>query len=575
MSEFYHDVVIVGAGPTGLLSAILAHARGLDVCVVEYKSRGGISGHAHFLNAYSLRILHSVGIDLEFLYSQSTPMQQSHRMAYCTSLSNVFASVDLQEQSSFVSTWHALGLYGGSMNVPFHILYQSLLNLCIKLKVNIHWECSLSILSSNTENVSFRLDYSDSTRIGSSQWLLACDGSHSGIARSLGIDYTNKNAWQSFLSVEVIGSIREFCTHEAMLYWIYHPQVQACMVAHDLDHYQVLQIPVEVEDGKSPFSHADLNNFLSLICGRLDKASIPEIGKVCLWHMQSHLLEKMQCDRVLFLGDCVHAMTPAGGMGMNAGLADAFNLIWKLASTCKTKSSVYIDSFSRERLPVVANQVQMSVENYRDFLALPKLLGIKQGQVSIFRQSYRYLHSLEFSNTYLDTLQSMFTSAPQLFLHPKYGFRFLQESVDKALEGNAKHFQGLEQHVDFTYVSDLIHEPYQGHLPFFLSHTQFLSGRLLPFVIMQDKSSLDKYLQYRKWIVVLGSKQSIWRDLFLKHLDACELLTQDINYYPKDSHFRIGTSSCLIIRPDGIVALMQTSLSDKPFFTRLFSLWFQ
>lgn len=575
MSEFYHDVVIVGAGPTGLLSAILAHARGLDVCVIEYKGCGSISGHAHFLNAYSLRILHSVGIDLDHLYSQSTPMQQSHRMAYCTSLNDVFASVDLQEQSSFVSTWHALGVYGGSMNVPFHILYQSLLNLCIKLKVNIHWECNLSVISTNAENVSFRLDYSNSTRIGDSQWLLACDGSHSGIARSLNIDYSHNNAWQSFLSVEVLGSIREFCTHEAMLYWIYHPQIQACMVAHDLDHYQVLQIPVEIEDGRSPFSHADLNGFLSLICGGAEKDSIPKIGKVSLWHMQSHILENMQSNRVVFLGDCVHAMTPAGGMGMNAGLADAYNLIWKLASTCKTKSSIYIDSFTRERLPVVAKQVHLSIENYRDFLALPKLLGIEQGQISIFRKSYQYLESLGLSSTYLDTLQSLFTSAPQLVLHPRYGSRLLQESVTKALEGNAKHFQGLEQHLDFVYASDFTYEPYQGHLPFFLSNTQFLSGRLLPFVTLQDESTLDKYLQYRKWLVVLGSKQSIWRDLFLKHLDTCELLTQDINYCPRDSHFRIGANSCLIIRPDGIVALIQKSLLDRALLTRLFSLWFQ
>ena len=75
-----YDLVVVGAGPTGLVSALLAAQSGQRVVVLEKKSMHSIRGYAHYLNAYTLEILASVGVDMQVLLAGSASTEQALSM---------------------------------------------------------------------------------------------------------------------------------------------------------------------------------------------------------------------------------------------------------------------------------------------------------------------------------------------------------------------------------------------------------------------------------------------------------------------------------------------------------------
>ncbi|MET0631945.1 MAG: FAD-dependent monooxygenase [Xanthobacteraceae bacterium] len=112
---------------------------------------------------------------------------------------------------------------------------------------------------------------------------------------------------------------------------------------------------------------------------RLQSMDIPALVRRCmgrdipyriedksLWERKRTVAERFSEGRVLLAGDAAHAHPPNGGLGMNTGIQDAFDLGWKLAASLQGwGGTALLDSYDRERRPASARAAAMSLSNYR------------------------------------------------------------------------------------------------------------------------------------------------------------------------------------------------------------------
>lgn len=105
--------------------------------------------------------------------------------------------------------------------------------------------------------------------------------------------------------------------------------------------------------------HFTPDRCLALVRAAVGIAALPvEILSILPWDATAQYAQRMQQGRGFLLGDAAHTMPPAGGLGLNTGVADAHNLAWKLALVLQGKAAPsLLATFEAERLPVTQQAV--------------------------------------------------------------------------------------------------------------------------------------------------------------------------------------------------------------------------
>jgi len=95
----------------------------------------------------------------------------------------------------------------------------------------------------------------------------------------------------------------------------------------------------------------------------LHSLEVSETMTLSYYRVNIRMADSFGRGRVFIAGDAAHAHPFIGGQGMNTSIQDSFNLGWKLALATKSLSSPHLlDSYSTERLPVIANMLELTKE---------------------------------------------------------------------------------------------------------------------------------------------------------------------------------------------------------------------
>lgn len=95
---------------------------------------------------------------------------------------------------------------------------------------------------------------------------------------------------------------------------------------------------------------------------------------------QARMIDRYSVGRVFIAGDAAHVHPPSGAQGLNTGLQDAFNLGWKLTSALRTGDPAILESYEAERLPVAASVLELTKELH---VAVRKSRGDRTNQLSL------------------------------------------------------------------------------------------------------------------------------------------------------------------------------------------------
>ena len=543
------DACIVGAGFSGLLSAILIRQHGGTCCIIEkHPIESGSISNAHYLNAYSLEILVEAGLSIDDLRMAAVDDVLDKRMVVCHSLNHTLAQVDLASQSDYADRFSRIGRYGAFLNVRACRLHAMLLDRALDLGVEIrslHRVLSLDI--SNHTLLVQNITSNDELLI-ECDYLVGCDGAESQVAQLSSRFLQSERAFQHFFTVECYGSIRDCVQDAALFYWVYHEKMVACLVNFDIDHLQVLQIPVLPGQGDGLSEH-DIRDRFAAILGVPSHQCQHRFKIRGEWALKTAQLDHAVTDNwVYFCGDALHQVLPAGGFGLNLALADVYNLIWKMDIAKQSAHSLArLATYADERIPVAEATIQQSIDNYREFITMATQFmgGADRSLLNLVSTIFPENLSHLLTKSWLRTVRLLHDSG------------CLSVGWSDVMKKNRTHFDGMSMHYSAKYQGPLIFEPTQRAIYALdrVPHALYVGYRIQSFVCFLDDQRvyLSDYLSYQKWTIVFVSDGVSVPKILSEVIHSFQVLRVGIDDRVTQA-LPLSQSHCILIRPDRYLA---------------------
>jgi len=329
MQAFKHEVIVVGAGPTGLMLAGELALAGVDVAIVERRVNQEVDGsRAGGLLPRTTELLDQRGIADRFV-----SMGQKHHVALFGG-----AFLDTSDLPSRHNYW--LGLW----QKQFERILAAWVD---EFPVTYYRGREVAGFTQDDAGVDVTLADGLSLR---ANYLCGCDGGRSLIRKAAGIAFPGWDADISYLIFE--GEMDE----EPAL-GIRHGEKGICALGRLGDGKRVRGVVTEerLEPGKPALE--DLRR--ALIAAYGTDYRVRNVSWLSRFTDAARQAAAYRNRRVLLAGDAAHVHSPAGGQGLNLGIQDAVNLGWKLAQVIKGFSpESLLDTYHAERHPIAARVLQ-------------------------------------------------------------------------------------------------------------------------------------------------------------------------------------------------------------------------
>ncbi|XP_047972593.1 putative polyketide hydroxylase isoform X1 [Salvia hispanica] len=393
-------VLIVGAGPVGLVLSILLTKLGVKCAVLEKSC--GFSRHpqAHFINNRSMEVFRKLNGLADEILRHQPPVDLWRKFVYCTSLTGqVLGSVDHMQPKDFdkivspVSVAHFSQhkltrlLIEQLKHIGFHVRRDGFLNSDdVKLaeqQILLGHECtSITTENSVTVTASITREGKRAEKKFHCDFLIGTDGASSTVRKLVGIDMSGEHDLQKLISIHFTSQdLGQYLMNErpGMLFFIFNTEAIGVLVAHDLMQGEfVLQVPFYPPQQRfEDFSSRMCEKIIFSLVGR-ELADV-NVLDVKPWVMHAEVAQAFLAsnNRVILAGDAAHRFPPAGGFGMNTGIQDAHNLAWKLASVLRGIAPPSIlSTYETERRQIALFNTDLSVQNFKAAMEVPAALGL-------------------------------------------------------------------------------------------------------------------------------------------------------------------------------------------------------
>ena len=339
MTTIKTDVIIVGAGPTGLSLACQLARYGVDFVIVEKNPGVTVFSKALGVHARTLEIYEQLDLARRAVEC-GTPAGKIRMLEG----GEIVGEVDLSRIGQGLSPYPYMLVLEQSRNEE--LLYEYLQSH----GRNVLWQTEVKSFSQNEAGVTATIkDSSGASQIIEGKYLAGCDGASSPTRIGLG------------LSFEGSTFARLFYVADVEIDWKFqHDALHGCLTRHSVLAF----FPMPGERrwrivGVFPDGHEKSQGevLYEEIEARIKEEAqidldITRVHWFSTYKVHTRHVEKFSSGRCFLAGDSAHIHTPAGGQGMNTGIQDAYNLAWKLALVLKRSApEKLLDTYNEERLP--------------------------------------------------------------------------------------------------------------------------------------------------------------------------------------------------------------------------------
>ncbi len=546
-------VLIVGAGPVGLMAGLLLDQQGIDYRIVERRPALHHAPQAHVVSHRTLEICRSVGIDDGPIRAAGPAIGDSTTIRWVDRLAGrdlgVFSMMDDDDAVARMLTQSPTPLTNLSQDLFEAALYN-------------HLEDSGRILFSHAwqgfseqEAASGYLS-SIAARDGSelevrSEFVIAADGAGSRVRKAVGIDMVGPDNLQTFVNVHFRGNLRPLVEgRESLLYWVMEHDVAGTFVAHDIDSNWIYSRPVPPDE---PIDPIDEEKFGALVRSAIGVDADIEIVGCSPWRMTAQIADTYRAGKVFLVGDAAHRFPPTGGLGMNTGIGDAHNLVWKIAMVLRGFDEQLLDTYEPERKPSAQFNSDQSVTNAMKMFEVAVLLDVDGDG--------------EISSADIDAV---------------LGDPALQAAVQGAVNAQSDHFKldGMDLGVCYAHSSVVVAdgEPPVSPDPLGVYVPSTTPGCRLPHASLQRNaapcSTLD--LVRPDAVLVLAASPDVALDeLVAPVVEAGLPITTasvggDSDLVPTDGQFEsvFSPDEILLVRPDGHIGARLSASASTPEIAR-------
>ena len=332
------DVLVVGAGPTGLMAANQLLRFGVDFLIIDSKDGPTRESRAIGVTPRSLEIYQQLGLSDEVLADAAN-----------ISSVNVFhggsrkARVDIGEVGVGLSDFTSLIAYEQSKNETL---------LARNLKDNRHevmWKTAFESFVERDDGVEVSVRPADGESFTiRCKYLVACDGAKSPVRHQLGCRFDGGTYEHKFFVADT--ELTWPMDYDQMVVAPGKKNFCAFFPLKGGRTYRVIgTLPVEysnVDDVGFSDIEAQVTEVLKV------GVSFEKVNWFSVYKLHHRMVQQFRHSRIFLAGDSAHIHSPAGAQGMNTGLQDAYNLIWKLAFVLQGHASDrLLNTYNEERLP--------------------------------------------------------------------------------------------------------------------------------------------------------------------------------------------------------------------------------
>lgn len=466
MREVETPVLIVGAGPVGMLAAALLADQGIDSMLIEEREGLHQAPQAHVISSRTQEILAEIGIDEAMLAKVSTPWQASR---YVTWRRNV-ASPDLARiEVGGHDAMSALDAVSArrTANVPQHLLERLLLaqvsrRVCCQARFGQSWRGAEQSAEGVTSRV--RDATTGETYRVRSQWLLAADGASSSVRRELAIPMLGETGLAHLITVNFEADIRHLVGDSpSILYWTLSACAPGTFIVHDAARYSVFMTPYfPPYESPQDFPLERCERLLRTALG--DRRMPVRITSLSNWTMQSQVAERYHQGRTFLIGDAAHRFPPTGGLGLNTGAADAHNLAWKLALVMKGQAGPgLLETYAGERRPSAEANARLSTANFRRMRQVTDALGLNQDHLPVIARLRASAMSRVLPARTRSAVKKLMVAQADARLRKVARaatptFAKVKQKAQQAAEAQREHFHTLGMDLGYVYRSAAICE---------------------------------------------------------------------------------------------------------------------
>jgi 2-polyprenyl-6-methoxyphenol hydroxylase-like FAD-dependent oxidoreductase len=332
-------ILIVGAGPTGLMLANQLARRGTPFRIIDRHAGPSVQTRALGVQARTMEIYSHLGI-----MERALELGRPGRGANIWARGRRAARVPVGDIGQGLSPYPFLLILGQDDN-------ERLLGDALRQHGrDVEWNTELVGLTQDSDRVIARLKHADGTvRETTAAWVGGCDGARSAVRELSGIEFQGAPYEDVFFVADTVMT-GPMVPDELNIY-LWRKGFHLFFPMRGSDHWRLVGIVPE-----------DLRGRDDLTLDEVMPSIVQEAGtglnlRSCSWfstyRIHHRRAQRFRNGRCFLLGDAAHIHSPVGAQGMNTGLQDAYNLGWKLALVASGQADVrLLDSYEDERIPV-------------------------------------------------------------------------------------------------------------------------------------------------------------------------------------------------------------------------------
>lgn len=353
------DILIVGAGPVGLLLATELARDGVDVKIIDRMGQRSYFCKALGVTARTLEIFEDIGIVQDAI-------DAGVWLAGVTVFDNGARAKALDVPS--------VGLPYGALSLPQYETERLLERALARHGKAVDYGWTFTGCQPVPDGiVAHAEDAAGNVREFRCRWLVGCDGAHSKVRGGLGLAFEGGKYPQTFVlaDVEVDWDLprgrayRFLHSSDATL-----PSLVVIPIHGSVSRYRLSTIKPE-QPGNDREASPSLERIEAIMSPSLPPGTrLRNMRWSSVYSVSHRIVPSYASGRVFIAGDAAHIHPPVGGQGMNTGLQDAHNLAWKLTLAARGIAAPgLLDSYSAERHPVGLDVVEETSRSMNEVLA--------------------------------------------------------------------------------------------------------------------------------------------------------------------------------------------------------------
>jgi 2-polyprenyl-6-methoxyphenol hydroxylase-like FAD-dependent oxidoreductase len=362
------DVLIVGAGPTGLMLANQLGRRGVRTLIIDRHDGPALQTRALGVQARTMEIYAKLGI-----VNRALELGRRGTGANIWAQGRRMARVPLGEAGKDLTPYPFIFILGQDDNE--RIMGDRLRDWGL----SVQWNTELVGLDQEPGQVTASLRQPDgSIRKITAAWVAGCDGARSAVRELNGITFPGA-AYEHVFFVADTAALGSMVPDEVNVY-LWKQGFHLFFPMRGKDHWRVVGIlPPDLRS-------KDEVTFEHVVPSVRGEAGTGLSFKACTWfstyRIHHRSASRFRDRRCFLLGDAAHIHSPVGAQGMNTGLQDAYNLAWKLALVVQGRAAPeLLDTYEEERIPIARRLLNTTDRAFRLVVSDNWLAGFLRTQI--------------------------------------------------------------------------------------------------------------------------------------------------------------------------------------------------